>query len=213
MGAGIRRGIMAKREVVPLDYTTFTEIDPGNDFTVTQNKITVEELLRGTAGWIYYDYGAGYFSGDFVHQFEYKHTGGNSVGAACVWALANAVDGWSDLSSSGDILNVRMTDISGTIQIQAESAVGGAKVSTAAISVATGVQYYGEIERDESVGAYGTLYLRIYTDAERTVLHDSASVAIEVAKTDYRYLYAVQGYESGTIQWISFNVENLTLIS
>lgn len=196
------------------DYTTYIEVDAGAHLTVASTKITVLDLPRNIDAYVYKDFGVNHFSEDLIHHFEISHTADDDFGIYYPWMLANSVDnGFGiEVTSSGDYLGLYWFDdvLNSTISIR--ESVGGVVNSSSTITVATGVNYYCEIERDETVGINGTAYLRIYTDAARTILQGSVSLALS-AKIDYRYLYGSNSYNSSNVNEFSGYVQNLSIIS
>ncbi|MCK9597466.1 MAG: hypothetical protein M0R06_00420 [Sphaerochaeta sp.] len=49
------------------NFTTWTEVDPDSDIGVSSS--TISKTDSATQGYVYYDFGGGYFTGDFAHQF------------------------------------------------------------------------------------------------------------------------------------------------
>ncbi|MCL4873868.1 hypothetical protein KJ039_07295 [bacterium] len=93
-------------------------------------------------------------------------------------------------------LAVRMDSTDGNKIILEETTSSG-DIATDTYTCEQGKIYYLEIERDEAVGTYGTLYCRIYDDEARTNLVDTLSLTLRAAQ-DLRYVYALNTYESGT---------------
>ncbi len=101
------------------------------------------------------------------------------------WQLANAVNDISGLDS-GDHLYAFYWDTGPTIYLRERDASTNYSDTYAG---ATATQYWYELERDEAVGTYGTIYLRIYSNSSRTTLLDTLSIALHTSLKDYRYLY------------------------
>jgi hypothetical protein len=91
----------------------------------------------------------------------------------------------------------------------------GTDVASAYCNVSLGATECVELERDESVGTYGTLYCRVYpTPADRaggTNILATLSVTLR-AKRDYRYAYALQSYNDASAgKTLSGYSENLRM--
>lgn len=93
-------------------------------------------------------------------------------------------------------LNVRFDSTDG-YRIILEEGIADSIIETDEFAGEQGKIYYLEIERDEGVGTFGTLYCRIYDDEARTNLVDTLSLTLR-ANQDLRYVYALNTYESGT---------------
>lgn len=76
------------------DYTTYTEQDANNRYTITSTKIDISGLLRNEDAWVYKDYGAGYFNAlDWTVETQ-ASTGTISGGYAIsgILGVSNEVD-------------------------------------------------------------------------------------------------------------------------
>ena len=195
------------------DFTTFTTLDPNTDFTVSATNITVNTMRLDIDAWSYDDGGAGYIEGNFSFNFEITHDGLSSAGSniASCFALTNIVDDWQFiLDNSGDELCVMVRESGGVLGLELIEIDGGTKYQGANITgLTSGIKYYATIYRDESVGAYGTIYLDLYTDSARTTLFGSSVRDLHSSKKDYRYLWAVQSRNVGSAFWASFKVSNM----
>jgi len=116
---------------------------------------------------------------------DYEITDVGNNGKLYIWGLTNTI------GSGGGQTNDIIISLAGVGYFIIEE-VGGNSDTTSTFNEDT--QYWIEIERDESVGTYGTLYGRLYTDSSRTTLSDSGSIALG-AKRDYRYIYALAGFD------------------
>ena len=71
------------------DLTTYTEVDAGNDITVTIPKADVVAMPCNVVSYVSGDKGVGHF-GDFEHQFTvHLGTATADVAHAVFWALTN----------------------------------------------------------------------------------------------------------------------------
>ena len=70
--------------------------------------------------------------------------------------------------------------------------------------------YYPKVKRDEAVGTYGTIYAYIYSDADRTSLSDTLSVALH-EKRDFRYIYGINSLGADNNYVCTGYVKNLDL--
>lgn len=177
-----------------VDFTTFTEVDPSSKITVTSTKIDSAANTTQDNAYVYKDMGAGYFSGDFTHNFEVFLNSSSDAGLRQnFWAMANGVGeqealqnadtdyfAWSFGDEGANTLR-RLYEGDGATDYQ-DSDGGNA-------SVGYGTVYYVKIVRDEAVGSFGTLYCYIYSDSGRTTLIESQSLTLHTSKKDFRYIY------------------------
>lgn len=187
------------------DFTTYTEVDPSSHATVTASKITVAGVTRNEDTYVYDDKGAGHFSGDFVHPLTvYQASSSSGTPYAGAGVLRNDID---DMKQGGDSIGVLLKN---ALNIAAYEADGGSEYFDQ-YSVSQDTPYYLELERDESVGTYGTLYVRIYSDAARTTLVATVSVALHSSKKDFRYAFPFTSYDSNNSSTTDGYVENYDL--
>lgn len=196
------------------DYTTWEEVDGGNDITVIDDTITWVNLPRSVESYVYKDYGVDYFDGNFQHNFTFQIDSSVAGSAVAVWVLANDIDDFSGLKTNEkshlriftdnpsipDEVRLYIGEINGTDYYQSSSKV---------ITEAT--PYYVTVSRNEAVGTYGTIYCKFYTNDTRTNLVDTISLTLHESKKDFRYLYSLSASNSGYSYKTSGVVSNLTL--
>lgn len=191
-------------EVALEDFTTYSEeSDPGDDFTVAANTITSTNLSRGSDSWLADDKGVDHFDGDFTHLVTVTQTSSYTDNAEYhFWALANTADSSHDIDlASGSMLFAEILNVGGTLRIYAVEIDSGDFYTGGAITISDDTPYYCEIERDETVGTYGTFYVRAYSDSDRTTLVGTSSIALHSSKKDYRYIYGLQTKNEGSAVW------------
>jgi len=132
--------------------------------------------------------GANHFAAGFTHLVDVKPT---AVVAGCRvawWALANVVDDMKALRvASADHLWAYFEAINVNVPlIYLQEEYGAGSYYDGSVNLATGTQYYIKIVRDETIGN-GTLTLYIYSNAARTSLVDTLSVALH-AKVDFQFI-------------------------
>lgn len=192
------------------DFTTYTETDPLGVLTVTAGKVTMTAQPRSGAGEsrVFKDFTASHFSGDFEHLLEVQVDSDSSSGLSAFWSLANTVDDWNALLGSGPLLCFHSNTTDGIFTVREKKAG-----ETSSLDSSTGTnpdtRYYCEIERDESIGSFGQLSVRIYSDSGRTTLVDTISVTLKEAM-DFRLLFVAHSFVGGSGTTTGF-VENLDL--
>lgn len=193
------------------DYTDYTEVDVPTRVTVAANTLTIANLDQDEEVYLYYDFGADYFDGDFEFQFDSMVNAGTNE-HAYIWGLANDVDDLyaTAITNNKDCLFVRRAATGATATLSEYNS--GSGISRQSITLLSAVTYYFTIRRDESIGTYGTLYLYIYSDSGRSTLVSTCTVTL-TEKKDFRYLYAMSAYKNGsTGKSLNGTISNLRLI-
>jgi len=196
-----------------VDYTGYTESDPGSRFTVAANKITVAALSRTDANqYIYYDFGAGYFDGDFRIDFEIKITGTPAANDVIFPVyLGNAVGDayYNQTNSTGiGIYYAQVgTDQGFKIFENPGASVGNSSSGFAVQQISASTKYYFTFERLTAFGSYGFFIMKIFSDSARTDL--LFAERMEAASLlSYRYLYVASGYNLGAASSCDCDIEN-----
>ena len=192
------------------DFTTYTEVDPVAYLAVIAATVTMTSHDRDVDLYVWKDFTAGYFDGDFSHDIEFNYTETDTGSNSCVWALTNTLDDLKGIiDASGDEIAVEIyqNDIR-AIEINA-----GSKTTSATYAFSDSTTYYLTITRDESAGTYGTLYCYIYDNVARgggDLLETLSRTLTE--KQDFRYLLVAQSYNDGqTTKDTSGTISNLNL--
>jgi hypothetical protein len=203
--------VLLKRSVTPpvgsglQDLTTFTEDDAGDYITVTQNAVTMTKWMANNVDVLCYkDYGAGAFTGDFEHRLDYtawRQDTGSHMG---LWVLSNTVDDMHTLLMTPGAQALMVLCWGGIrVWLQQGGSLGSYQEIT---GLSINVPYYLTMKRESGVF---TVY--VYSDAERTQLVGSKSVADANA---YRYLYAFASRNSDQTGDTCYGeVRNLDIVS
>ncbi|MGD9496380.1 MAG: hypothetical protein AB7Y46_08715 [Armatimonadota bacterium] len=182
------------------DYTTYTEYNEVHDpLAVTATLITASDLDREHDHYVYRDFGVGAL-GNLTYELETQVTAGNhSLAFGGIWGIANLVDDWSGWVGSPALFWYWNPYGNGPqVRLQASS-------QDDSVGLAVSTMYYVRIVR---AGTTCTAY--VYSDAARTTLVDSMSVAC--SGDAYRYLYAAFNVEANQpVRQISYTVGHLTL--
>lgn len=195
--------------------TDYTEDDTNGRFTVYRNRIDFSGLQRADQDHIVYtDKGADYYDGDFLFTVAGQADTANNDTLAICWAVTNDVDDIGDIdTNSGDALWCGFQDTAGTDSIKIQELAGGTAFNDSYASMATGTKYWLEIERDESIGSFGSLICRIFGTAGRTNAVDTLALALH-EKEDFRYLYAIgTKYDAAKTNTISGSFDSLKELS
>ena len=174
------------------NYTQFAETDPNGRISVAASSLTIASLLTGESVRVARDlYGARL--GDFSHTLTvtYGETG-QSLARTAVWAAANTLDtvyNWSDLVAQAVYLELRKFNTNILFNL-VDAETGNSDSLTVPQTV--GATYYVTITRS---GA--SLTAQFYTDAARTDLADTLTIAVPAARR-WRYLFGLNGYGAGS---------------
>ena len=195
------------------DYNTYTEVDPNSRIVAATRRVAFTDLTINETAYVYSDKGAAFFDGDFVHHLTILITASDasmSV-ASGLWALANTVNDWNGMRAA-DCLDLYFTSQGATPnrKLTIEESNGGSITASSDFAMTVNTIYYLTIYRDESVGANGTLYCRIYSDASRRTLLTTLSVTL-TEKQDFQYIYALASRSTVVSLKHSGYTENLQL--
>lgn len=191
-----------------IDLTTFSNTQVST--TTTPSRATWTDLHRDEIGGLYYDFGSGFFDGDFEHKFTCQRTAYND-GRCGVWALTNALytGMWPLRGSAGPALLVEYVDTATQVLLFLYEIYGTEyyAMSGSWNPTTTGPKRL-TVTRDESIGTYGRLYLNIPGLLIPTIHLDLH------AKVDFRYFYAIMaedffvdlGDQSGYTEDYSFEI-------
>ena len=169
------------------DDTTFIEVVDQIEFLAT----TEDE-----DGYVYYDFGADYFGGDFEF-FVDLNVSAEADGIVWGWGLANTLDDFNGIdTASGDFIGLKLNGAStAKCYVRLQACNAGTLASSTDYEATLSTDYYLSIKRDTSVGTYGTVYLYVYSDSARTTLLSTQTLTL-TEDEDFRYLYAFSSHDS-----------------
>lgn len=174
------------------------EVDPVNKCTITPLKIDIVSLTSNESAYIYFDYGAAHFNGDFEHLVEFYLNSSTGIGGVLPgWGLSNSVNDYQGIhNAGGDVIYVQMREkLDGSGEISLVEGDGGT-VYVDSFDGTTDTLYYGKIKRVVADSEFGTLYFHVYSDSERIVPVTSLSLALH-SDLDYRYRYGASSLNRG----------------
>jgi hypothetical protein len=162
---------------VPLNLTSFTEVDPNSRITITSTRSTFADLTNDEVAYVYKDYGTGYF-GDFSFYFDARCTAVEAIGTKThVWGVSNTVDTVDDWTAGISLMFVK---VGSSYYI----AFRELAVVSVLYEITLDTTYYLSVKR---IGT--TWSFEIHSRANRGSKYLLSSSSISVADTAYRYLY------------------------
>ena len=193
------------------DFTTYTEVDTGGFLSQTTDRSLWTGIHLGADAYLYCDMGIDHFDGDFEHLL----TASTTLSAPDIdcetgaWGMANDLGNWYTLQAgnrSGLVLNFSIYDTYGvSFGMTIAELDSGYNYTDRWQGGTSETVYYPRIVRDEAIGTYGTFYVYIYSDPDRTTLLDTLSIVLHSSKKDYRYIYGVISND-----WMASNAGEMT---
>jgi len=175
------------------DFTSYTEVDTGGFLSQTADRSSWTGMHLASDAYLYDDKGVNHFNGDFEHLVTAMT---NMTGDNCqvgFWMLANDLGNWYTLEDGAKnalgIFFSRYVSYSIGFGITLGELDDGDGYVDRWTGGTSGTVYYVTIKRDEDVGTYGTIYVYVYSDSDRTTLLDTLSLGLNSNKKDYRYIY------------------------
>lgn len=179
------------------DLTTYNEVDPSSNITVTVLRSSFVLLPRNLSAYVYKGFTIGGV-GDYRIEANIKATGHVSQGIAVVLGVSNEIssyDGWLSgqrvrLWHSGEEYRIVYDDVAG---------------DTAFFSISENIDYYLVLER---VGRTGIL--TIYDSARILKL---AILRIPVSGIQFRYLYVTSSDDTEDTGTMTGLVEDVSIVT
>lgn len=186
----------------PENLITYAQVDPLGYITPTTTRCTVSNMPRNTVAYCYCDKGANFFNALNI-KFTIRPTGvtGNNP-IYLPFALANVVGPYSAFGTT-DMCVMFYRTSSPEYRLRF---IRGNYASEDYYVMTMNTIYYCTLER--AAGA-DTVYLKIYSNPERTSLLDTLSVS-GFGTTKWRYIYAansLNGAASGTFSGYTENIK------
>ncbi len=182
---------------------TWQESDAQSRLAVTSSRVTWTDM-RNTDDDIFIsvDKDAAFFDGSFVHTFTFQAIDSTTGGSQSYpWVMSNALKDVTSLTGDSEdafwvqFLHPNSPDTPRLriVELDAGSASGGSF-----FNITIGVTYYIEIIRDETVGSFGEIRMKIYSDAGRTILLNNTSRTLATSKKDFRYAMLGVSYDAAS---------------
>ena len=182
------------------NFLTWTEVDGGDDVTVSQYSTQWVNELRGAENYVYSDMGVGYLDASFQVTFQAICNGATSgVDAGSHWVVANALGSKTTLQDADeDYLAFAHIHPSSPDEERwyLSERVGADSYNTSSTSYfipTLSTTYYITIIRDELTTAYGQLKAYIYSNAAMTQEYLVTTLSLNLhQKTDFQLIYSHQ---------------------
>ena len=202
------------------NFQLYTEFDEGSDITVDSAvKVSWVNLQnRNQTGYVYKDYGASHFNGDFIHQFECQYANVGTAANEVFWLLSNDGDGEdraAHSSNSRTAVNFDYAQGSTSFLLGLAEADGNWSPSDAWAGSAASTLYYVTITKDHDGGgnSTGQYVAVIRTGSHVGAVSDTLTVDQSAGKqTPYRYVYVCSTYDDNANAFTSDGfTQNLNL--
>ena len=179
------------------NLSTYVEVDPGATLTVTTTKVDSTTTDTGLDVWVYKDKGVNFFNVDFIHAVEaYYGSGSGATSATTCWGMANYIDDYETIEDVYSDHALFLFSYSVGYFYLCEANAGANYYSVVDVGN-DDTLYYITIQRNESIGTYGTLYAYVYSDSGRTNLLGTPTLTLH-AKRDFQYIFAFNAYDNDT---------------
>jgi len=186
---------------------------------VTVASMTCDETTHHTK-----DYGASHFSGNFTLKGALNIsalTAASSQYMGQILTLSNTSTEHSNNNNARQ--GIRVHHVSNTSYYLAliESTGSATNISSASSTLTANAPYWIQIYRDTSVGTYGTLYLKIFSDPAYTIQVGSTLTITLAGSVSFRYLHLVESFDNNqagvnmslTIGGVSVNLFTSTALA
>lgn len=183
------------------DFTTYTEVDPNSQIGLVGTDHLDVSLHRNADAYLYDDKGAGYF-GDYEHLIDFKFISHTNNGTYAIDLCTNVIDDAAWIYGNADGLGVRTSYSTTPGYCFYLTDFGLLNNDLDNIVITNNVWYYLTIKR---LGTTATC--KIYSDKARTTLIDTMTVTCKT--TTYRYIYAVDSWNSGNADVLVSDIEDL----
>ena len=101
------------------DFLTYTEVDAGDDITVTANYITVADMIRNVTSYVKKDYGSNQF-GDFEHKYTATLILTDNQASGIIWMLSanNATNTYQNALDNNESMGVWFQKWEGVMELK-----------------------------------------------------------------------------------------------
>lgn len=190
------------------NFTTYTEVDASGWITPGATSISVANFGRTAEAYVYKDFGVGHF-GAFVHELKVTCSAAYLSNLWFVWMLANGIGDEKALKDASVLGVDLMVNISTSGEVKSFMRNTETGAGSNVYTMSFGTPYYLRIVRD--IGSMGAVNTYIFSDAARTNLLETLTLAV-VAGNTFRYLYGCNNYyDASASRTLSGVMENLDI--
>jgi hypothetical protein len=186
--------------------TSFTEVDSGDDITVTDKKCEFDTMQRVANSYVHKDYGTDYFD-DFEIEFEIELTATQNNSLVCVCAVTDSPGTYADHDTSNEGL-MAFIYMGGVSNMVIGILNSGSFELSSAENRSTLAKRYATFKRSGTSTTF-----TLYTDAERTIVDGFFTKTVTSTSTPYDYLQVVASRDSGSAESITGYTQNFEIIS
>jgi hypothetical protein len=208
----VERG--GRQTALPEDFMTYAAIDPNSHIMRTTNHVDFR-AFRDEDAYVYNDKGTDYFGSNWLVKIDVKLGNHFDNGWGNFFALANAIDDWEGILTSGAYelcayayYNTHQSARS--YQIGINEGYNGIDNEIydhyTAYNVQINTWYYCTIERSGLI-----LSMKIYSDSARTNLLQTLTLTLHSGHVSHRYVYAAQSVNRGDDYYMDIDIENLII--
>lgn len=197
------------------DYIQATVLDLNSRFDITPTKIIVASMPRDEDAYVYFDEGADFFNGSRNINFKVTPSLPDaSTGVCALLMLTNDIGnlkGLADDSKSFFAISSNTSAAGFNFRLREYNA-GSVTFDTYSGGTAFDIAKYLTWAWDKTVGAFGTIYLDVYSDEDRDVILDTLIVTL-TQDLDLQYLFQIASNNDGsTGNGTNYIIENLEYI-
>ena len=204
--------------VWPIDWsaplTDYIKVDPNNRFSVSDAQVAIANMTRNEQTYLAYDLGSGFFHEDFRIDFDVNITAGQRGSRFFPILLTNSLhEGKWFEDNNDDYLGAYYYRPTAAVHHLRAAECNGGALHSSADNIDLGMMHNCSLVRDEQAGTYGTLYLKIYTDPDRTNLKSILPIPLHSSKKDFRYLMLAVSHDINANQFCSGFVSEVKIIA
>ncbi|MBA7537665.1 hypothetical protein ES705_29934 [subsurface metagenome] len=187
------------------DFTTYTEVDPDEELEVEARWARAVGMRRDFDTYLYDDKGADFFGLTWLHDLECYWESCDSEAAGSLWGVSNSVEDSAHWwNTNQQALGLRFYRNPASCQLFFENHETHEQHKFEDYAVDT--TYWLTVERTSDIHVEA----RVYTDAARTDLFHTHELTVGATR-QYRYLFAINSWNDGSPQRITFRVRDLNL--
>jgi hypothetical protein len=193
--------------------------DTGNKITIAAGSVSTAALPQSADAYVYKDFGAAYFNGDFTHKFQVNVTTASDGAYQSYWMLSNFIDSYNHHQGTGletDDALYFLTNRGGAVYNVSFRILEDGTIRQYNTVISAATTYFVTVTRDDDAGNNSTGLVTVYlntgayypggTNISTTLIHCAAG-----EQNDYRYCYAVGTAHTGTSYTTTAALSNLDL--